>query len=322
MLQLLLQFPVGALSKHHPLWSFLSFSSVRLIPASSCGVATPRTPTSAKQRKGLRWTGPCVHQERWERVLRGPARSRVFVCTCVQLGMFPLKSRQTRGELVSRTWGLLRCESDSNASDIEQHERRRQRPGLVCPAWQVCKICRLPCASWWFFAVELKMGKFPLTYDFREVRSCVCLSDVVVMLTGLPGAGAAGGSEVLEMTAKPTAALRERMDVGVECQPERANVTAQTGCEERRAHLRRCICRLGGSQGRHEELCRDLFPVTVALLWRSRCAHSGSELQVLWSLLKMFGFPGLWMQWLRGRGRCRCLERFFCKTQWMTSFMW
>lgn len=42
----------------------LSFSSVRLTPASSCGVATPRTPISAKQRKGLRWTGPCVHQER------------------------------------------------------------------------------------------------------------------------------------------------------------------------------------------------------------------------------------------------------------------
>lgn len=64
---------------------FLCFSFVRLIPVSSCGVATLRTPTSAKQRKGLRWTGPCVHQERWERALC------VLESVCVQLGMLSLK---------------------------------------------------------------------------------------------------------------------------------------------------------------------------------------------------------------------------------------
>lgn len=101
------------------------------------------------------------------------------------------------------------------------------------------------------------MGKFPLAYDFCEVRSCVCLSDVVVTLTGLPRAGGAESTEVLEMTAKPMAAPREWMDVGVECQLERANVTAERGCEERRADLRRWICWLDGSQGPHEELWRE-----------------------------------------------------------------
>lgn len=92
---------------------FLCSSSVHLIPASSCGVATPRTPISAKQRKGLRWTGPCVHQERWELLPCVPTCTRVFMCVCVQLGMFPSKSRGTREEPVWRTWGLLRCGANS-----------------------------------------------------------------------------------------------------------------------------------------------------------------------------------------------------------------
>lgn len=100
-LQLLLQFPVGALSKHHPLWFFcVCSSSVHLIPASSCGAATLRTPISAKQRKGLRWTGPCVHQGRWELCTHTPV---VFMCVCVQLGIFPSKSRGARKEPVWRT---------------------------------------------------------------------------------------------------------------------------------------------------------------------------------------------------------------------------
>lgn len=65
----------------HSDFFFLYSSSVHLIPASSCGAATPRTPISAKQRKGLRWTGPCARQGRWELLPCALVCSCVFVCS-------------------------------------------------------------------------------------------------------------------------------------------------------------------------------------------------------------------------------------------------
>lgn len=92
---------------------FLCSSSVHLIPASSCGAATLRTPISAKQRKGLRWTGPCVRQGRWELLPWAPTCPCVFTCVCVRLGMFPSKSRGTREEPGWRSWGWLGCGANS-----------------------------------------------------------------------------------------------------------------------------------------------------------------------------------------------------------------
>lgn len=60
-------------------------------------------------------------------------------------------------------------------------------------------------------------------------EGCVCIT--VVMPTGLHGAEGAESSKVLKMTAKlrlhAVPAPRERMDVGVECQLERADMTAE-----------------------------------------------------------------------------------------------
>lgn len=42
----------------------LSSSSGPSTPASSCGVATLTTPTFARPRRALPWTGPCVHLAR------------------------------------------------------------------------------------------------------------------------------------------------------------------------------------------------------------------------------------------------------------------
>lgn len=52
------------------------------------------------------------------------------------------------------------------------------------------------------------------------------------------------------------AAPRDRMDVGVECQLERVNVTAERQ-RKRRADLWRWICWLDESQGRREALWKE-----------------------------------------------------------------
>lgn len=97
----------------HSDFLFLYSSSVHLIPASSCGVATPRTPISAKPRKGLRWMGPCVRQGRWELVPwvpTCPCASPVFVCSW---GCSPQNQEGKEEETVWRTWGLLGCGENS-----------------------------------------------------------------------------------------------------------------------------------------------------------------------------------------------------------------
>ena len=168
---------------------FLCFSSAHLTHASSCGVATPRTPTSAKQRKGLRWTGPCVHQERWEWVLPMAACSHVFTCVCVQVGMLPWKSRGAREEPILRTWSPLRCWANSW---VQVRRLSCVRRGGRDQDWYVLhgssvtikphphasrgSICRLPCASLQVFVAEAIMGKFPLAHNVCEVKGVVFVS--------------------------------------------------------------------------------------------------------------------------------------------------
>lgn len=99
-------------------------------------------------------------------------------------------------------------------------------------SWNYLHISRLPLASCQA-TVELKMGKFSLAHDKYVLgegkEGCVCIS--VVMPTGLHGAEGAESSKVLKITAKlrlhAVPAPRERMDVGVECQLERADMTAE-----------------------------------------------------------------------------------------------
>lgn len=94
------------------------------------------------------------------------------------------------------------------------------------------------------------------------------------------------------------AAPRERMDVGVECQLERVNVTAErdSGREGQicgggfaalmrvKGGVRHCGRKVQSGKGSEspdlQATMLDLLQDSVILLWRSHCARSASQLQV------------------------------------------
>lgn len=195
---------------------FLVFQFRTFDPCKQLWCSHPENPYFCKTKKGPPLDGTMCAPGK---VRAGAACTRmlrcVHVCLCA-VGDVPLKikgkMRRTYLEDLksAKMWGKL----ISATHAIEQREGRRQGPGLVCPAWQLCDH-QIPSSrkSWKYLWITLcflaslcgraKNGE--ISTCPRPVwgrGGCVCISGGVVMPTGLPRVGGAESSEVLEMTAK------------------------------------------------------------------------------------------------------------------------
>lgn len=156
-----------------------------------------------------------------------------------------------------------------------------------------------------------KMGKFPLSYGSFEVR-VLCLYQRCCRGADRPplcgGAESSGGWRHGQATAAG-ASRRERMDVGVECQLERTSMTAREGPWGEKGRFVEVDLLVwwepreawGAVEGRCEVAKAQRAPAAHHYAgaapspshppWRSHSAQSGSELQVLWSLMKKIWLP-------------------------------
>lgn len=221
---------------------------------------------------------------------------------------------------------------------------RRKGPGLVCAAWclsvyetqssgqswQHLHICELPLDSQQVI-VEPKMGNFHLPMTCAWSGCCVCVSDVA-MPVGLHGWELWGPGDC-KPTEAAVLALRDRADVGVEWELERASMTMGRDEQKKRADLRRWICLVGVKGGMKSCEGKEQGAKGSDSSCPERTACSSSQLPlwggcaVLTVDLNSFEVCSKCLASL-GCGRRVWGEdvvdtwKDVCKTQWMTSFMW
>lgn len=273
---------------------FLVFQFRTFDPCKQLWCSHPENPYFCKTKKGPPLDGTMCAPGK---VRAGAAcpHTRVFTCVWVQLGMFPLKPRGTREEPILRTWSPPKCEAESwmLLSSVRGGGRGRQ----------LCDHQTPSSGKWWKYLQIADTG------DDNQAKAAAV-------------------------------APRERMDVGAECQLERANMMAERGCEERRADLWRWVGWLDESQGRHEELWREgarwqelrqLRPLGRLAGLAPGLSYPSAEVTLcsewIWTPSPLKSAEKVWHPWAldavtEGERKMLLLGKIFCKTQWMTSFMW